>query len=141
MGLQELWDEFEGCQAPALDTVAGQWRSQFIGPLWLRLPAPVFLAVRGMPFWAGKRFDEPVDGVAHGVNLLQVRGFRKDSLAITATNEGRDLVVRYPADAPWPWPGVVDRLRARDADTLLGMTFGLPLMPPKGAPFLLRAQR
>ena len=69
--------------------------------------------------------------------MLEVRGFAKDSLAITADIEGRDLVVRYPGDAVWPWPGVVDRLRQRDEETLLGMTFGLPLMPPKGAPFLL----
>ena len=138
MGLQELWAEFDRCEPPSLESVAGRWRSEFIGPLWLRLPAPVFLAVRGMPFWAGKRFEAPVEGAAHGVNVLEVRGFRKDSFPVTATLEGRDLVVRYPADAPWPWPGVVDRLRQRDTNTLLGMTFGLPLMPPKGAPFLLR---
>lgn len=138
MSLTQLWDEFDRCQTPSLEDVAGRWRAQFIGPLWLRLPAPMFLAVRGMPFWAGKRFEAPVDGVARGVNVLEVRGFAKDSLAITADIEGRDLVVRYPGDAVWPWPGVVDRLRQRDEETLLGMTFGLPLMPPKGAPFLLR---
>lgn len=138
MGLNQLWDEFDLCQPPSLDSVAGLWRSAFIGPLWLRLPAPLFLAARGMPFWAGKRFEAPTGNVAHGVNVLELRGFHKDSLPITATVEGADLVVRYPSTAPWPWPGVVDRLRSRDPETLLGMTFGLPLMPPKGAPFLLR---
>lgn len=140
MSLRELWNEFEGCGRPSLEAVAGRWRSEFIGPLWLRAPSPVFLALRGMPFWAGKRFEVPVGGVARGVNVLEVRGFTKDSLPITATVEGPDLVVRYPTTAQWPWPGVVDRLRARDSETLLGMTFGLPLMPPKGAPFLLRRE-
>ncbi len=140
MSLRDLWAEFEGCEAPALSDVPGRWRSQLVGPLWLRLPAPVFLAVRGMPFWAGKRFESPVGDVISGVNVLEVRGFHKDSLPLTATVEGRDLVVRYSSDAPWPWPAVVDRLRVRDAQTLLGMTFGLPLMPPKGAPFLLRRE-
>lgn len=137
MSLQQLWDEFDAAPQPDLERLVGEHRSELIGPLWITLPAPVFLAVRGMPFWAGKRFGQPVDGVLRGVNLLEVRGFRKDSLPVTGALEGRDLVVRYPSDAPWPWPGVVDRLRPRDDRTLLGMTFGLPLMPANGAPFLL----
>ncbi len=135
--LSALWEEFDTAATPDLGRVPGEHRSEFVGPLWLRLPAPIFLAVRGMPFWAGKRFEPPVGGVAHGVNVLRVRGFTKDALPVTATLEGRDLVIRYPPSAAWPWPGVVDRLRARDERTLLGMTFGLPLMPPRGAPFLL----
>lgn len=137
MSLQALWDEFDAATTPDLQRLVGEHRSELIGPLWITVPAPVFLAVRGMPFWAGKRFEAPVDGVLHGVNVLRVRGFEKDSLPVTATLEGRDLVVRYPRTAPWPWPGVVDRLRPRDERTLLGMTFGLPLMPSRGAPFLL----
>ncbi len=139
MSLAQLWEEFDQAPAPELARLVGEHRSELIGPLWLRVPAPLFLAARGMPFWAGKRFEPAVDGVLHGVNLLRVRGFEKDSLPITATSDGRDVVVRYPADAPWPWPGVVDRLRVRDERTLLGMTFGLPLMPARGAPFLLHA--
>lgn len=137
MALRALWDEFEAAGQPDLGRMAGEHRAELIGPLWLRLPAPGFLALRGMPFWAGKRFDPAVDGVAHGVNVLSVRGFTKDSIPITATLEGRDVVVRYPQDAAWPWPGVVDRLRVRDDVTLLGMTYGFPLMPPQGLPFLL----
>lgn len=137
MSLRLLWEEFESAGQPTLDRLVGEHRSELIGPLWLRVPAPAFLAVRGMPFWAGKRFEQPVDGIVSGVNVLRVRGFSKDSIPITGTLEGRDLVVRYPPDAKWPWPGVVDRLRVRDDKTLLGMTFGFPFMPPQGLPFLL----
>jgi hypothetical protein len=47
------------------------------------------------------------------------------------------LVIRYPPDARWPHRRVTDELRPLDEDTLLGLSFGLPLAPMGGAPFLL----
>lgn len=139
--LRDLREAFHASPDPTLDLLVGEHRAELVGPLWLRLPAPLFLAVRGMPFWAGKRFDPPVDGVLHGVNVLRVRGFSRDSLPVTAQIEdveGRsDLVIRYPQDAQWPWPHVVDRLRPLDSSTLIGLTFGMPAMPDEGTPFLL----
>jgi hypothetical protein len=47
------------------------------------------------------------------------------------------LVVSYPPDARFPWPRVRDEFRPFGPRTLLGMTFGIPLAPPGGTPFLL----
>lgn len=141
MTTRDLHEAFHAAPDPTLERLVGEHRSELVGPVWIRLTAPLFLAVRGMPFWAGKRFEPPVDGLIHGVNLLEVRGFRKDSIPVTAQLEpsldGVDIVVRYPRTAPWPWPNVVDRLRPLDDRTLIGLTFGLPMMPADGAPFLL----
>lgn len=128
---------FHDAPDATLDLLVGEHRSELVGPWFVRLPAPLFLAVRGMPFWGGKRFDAAQGDELRGVNVLRLRGHTRDSIPITARLEDGDLVVRYPADSQWPWPNVVDRLRPLDGSTLVGLTFGLPLMPPEGLPFLL----
>lgn len=47
------------------------------------------------------------------------------------------LVISYPHDARWPHRLVKDELRPLDESTLLGLSFGLPLAPRGGAPFIL----
>jgi len=47
------------------------------------------------------------------------------------------LVITYPSDARWPHRLVNDELRPLDELTLLGLSFGLPLAPRGGAPFIL----
>lgn len=136
--LSSLWTEFDRCAPAGLDRLPGEHRAQVIGPLWLRLVSPVGLATIGMPFWAGKRFTAVQDGVVSGVNLLRWRGGLRESIPITATVDNGDVTVRYPTDAAWPWPGITDVLRVRDARTLLGMTYGFPGMPAQGLPFLLQ---
>lgn len=135
--LRELQQQFAAAPAATLDLLVGEHRAELVGPWFIRLPAPLFLAVRGMPFWGGKRFDPAIGDELRGVNVLRMRGRTRDSIPITARLEDGDLVVRYPADSQWPWPNVVDRLRPLDAATLIGLTFGLPLMPREGAPYLL----
>jgi hypothetical protein len=99
MSTTSLRQAFRAAPDPALERLVGEHRAEIVGPLWVRLPAPIFLAVRGMPFWAGKRFEPSVDGVLNGVNVLRVWGFTKDAIPITARLEDGDLVVRYPQDA------------------------------------------
>ena len=51
------------------------------------------------------------------------------------------FVERNPAGtAPWPWRNVIDELRLLPDGTVIALTFGLPLMPGGGSPFLLRRE-
>jgi cholesterol oxidase len=143
--LDDLRAAFRAAPEPTLDLVVGDLVSQFIGPTWLRLAAPWGMRIGRMSGWCGKRFaaDDDGDGVLHGVNRVLRDGVRVDAIPITARIEpslmdGRPAIaVAYPAHAPFPWPRVRDELRALDSGRLLGMTFHMPLAPPRGTPFLL----
>jgi cholesterol oxidase len=128
------------------EQLVGMLRAEFIGPRWLTLPAPLTVSLLGMPGWWGKRFALQADGTVAGENLIEHGGRFTPSFAMTATVEPSKadglpaLVVRYAADAPWPWRGVTDELRPLDDDTFLGLTFGLPSPISGGSPFLLRRE-
>lgn len=143
--LSELREAFRAAPDPVLDDLVGAHDSQYVGPGWLRSAGPLSMRVLGMPGWCGKRFaPDAGDGILRGVNLVRGRGGALgDSIPMTARLEpsrmdGRPaLVISYPPDARFPWPRVRDELRPFGSGTLLGMTFGIPLAPPGGAPFLL----
>ncbi len=142
--LRALREAFLAAPAPTLELLIGFRRSEFAGPLWLRASGPLALATTGMPGWAGKRFRATSDpNLLEGENMLRRDGTLVPSIPMRAaiepaTLDGRPaLVVRYPADARWPWRGVRDELRPLPDGRLLGMTYGLPGAPPKGGPFLL----
>lgn len=142
--LAALRQQFEQAAEPDLRQVLGLHQAQYLGPLWLRVGGPLGVAVLGMPGWAGKRF--PAGGQAgptvSGWNMRRHRGHLVESLPMTArveasiTDERAAIVATYAADSPWPWRGVRDELRPVSADTLLGLSFGLPLFSA-GLPFLL----
>jgi hypothetical protein len=102
-----------------------------------------------MAGWWGKQFRAPASGgdSLEGENLLLRRGRLVESIPMRAhigpsRVDGRPaLVVKYPADARWPHRRVTDELRPLDDNTLLGLSFGLPFAPRKGAPFILRRRR
>jgi hypothetical protein len=137
---------FRDAPDPTLDLLVGDHEAEVIGPAWLRAAAGPSMVLVRMPGWCGKRFDADSDGdgVIAGFNLVRRGGVVSDSIPITASLspsrlDGRPaIVVAYPADAPFPWPRVRDEFRAFGEGVLLGMTFGIPLAPPGGAPFLLR---
>lgn len=133
--LTDLRQAFHDAPDATLDLLVGEHRAELVGPWYIRKSAPGFLAATGMADWCGKRFDPPVDGVLHGCNLARRNGELQDSIPLTATLEGGDLVVHYPADARWPWRHVTDRLRPLNETTLIGLTYGLPLTA--ALPFLL----
>lgn len=141
---RQLREAFLAAPVPTLDLLIGFRESEFAGPLWLRASGPLALALTGMPGWAGKRFRATSDpALLEGENVLRRGGQLVPSIPMRAaiepaTLDGRPaLVVRYPADARWPWRGVRDELRALPDGRLIGMTYGLPGAPPKGGPFLL----
>lgn len=142
--IRALREAFLAAPIPTLDLLVGFRESEFAGPWWLRASGPLALSLTGMPGWAGKRF-EPTDDpeLLAGENVLRRGGELVASIPMhariePATLDGRPaLVVRYPADARWPWRGVRDELRALPDGRLIGMTYGLPGAPPKGGPFLL----
>lgn len=142
--IRQLREAFLAAPTPTLDLLIGFRESEFAGPLWLRASGPLALASTGMPGWAGKRFRATSDpALLEGENVLRRGGQLVASIPMRAaiepaTLDGRPaLVVRYPADARWPWRGVRDELRPLPDGRLLGMTYGLPGAPPKGGPFLL----
>lgn len=142
--IRALREAFLAAPVPTLDLLVGFRESEFAGPWWLRASGPPALALTGMRGWAGKRFrstDDPA--VLEGENMLRRGGALVPSIPLRAAIEPATLdrrpalVVRYPADARWPWRRVRDELRPLSDGRLIGMTYGLPGAPPKGGPFLL----
>ena len=144
--LGDLRSAFRAAPDPSVADLVGRFEAEFIGPGWMRAGGPVLMWLGRMPGWCGKRFDY-ADGTSEslvGANLVRTAGTVRDSVPITAAMarsqmDGRPaLIVSYPKDAPFPWPRVADELRPFGEGVLLGMTFGIPLAPPGGNPFLLR---
>ncbi len=144
--LAALREVFRASPEPVLDLLVGDHEATFVGPGWLRAAAGPSMVLGRMPGWCGKRFDADADGdgVIDGFNRVRTRGRATDSIPITARLspsrlDGRQaIVVAYPDDAHFPWPRVRDEFRSLSEGVLLGMTFGIPLAPPGGTPFLLR---
>jgi hypothetical protein len=138
---------FNEAPAPELADLIGRYEATFAG--WLRVGGALAMGLTGMAGWWGKQFRAPAHGEdsLEGENLLRRRGQLVESIPMRAhigpsRIDGRPaLVVKYPADARWPHNRVTDELRPLDDETLLGLSFGLPLAPRDGAPFLLRRRR
>jgi len=146
--LGSIQPAFRGAPAPHPAQLAGLHEATFLGPWHLRTTAPLFMAATGMPGWWGKAFDAPDgDDRLAGANVLLRKGVRRNVVPMTAGLETSpvdgltDMVVRYPPSAPWPWRSVADHLRPVGEGLLLGLTFGLPMTPTSGAPFLLTKRR
>ena len=138
---------FREAPEPALDTLVGVHEGSFAGPAFVRLPAPLFMVLTGMPGWFGKEFDPPGSDPAQlsGRNLVRRRGAVHPSIPMQAQVapsrvDGRlALVLSYPSDARWPWRRTTDELRPLDDQTLLGVGFvDAPLIRGLPLPFLLR---
>jgi hypothetical protein len=141
--VRALQREFHDAPAPELAALVGSHEARFAG--WLRLGGPLAMRLTGMPGWWGKRFRPPAaDGDSlEGENLLRRGGQLVPSIPMRATIapsrvDGKSaLLITYPPDARWPHRRVNDELRPLDEGTLLGLSFGLPLAPRGGAPFIL----
>lgn len=143
--LRALREAFRVAGEPDLARLVGVHEAELVGPFWVRAAGPMTMRLGRMPGWCGKRFDadEDGDGVLHGANRVRRRGVVADSVVMTArlaasrVDRRPALVVSYPPEAPFPWARVIDEFRPFGAGTLLGLTFGIPLAPKGGTPFLL----
>ena len=151
--LKALQRAYRDAPEPELADMVGDRVAELVGPAWMRAAGPTTMRVGRMAGWCGKRFepDEDGDGILHGFNRVcpgqgghgGVAGERQDSVPIVAQLgasrvDGRPaILVTYPPDAPFPWPRVTDEFRRFGEGTLLALTFGIPLAPPGGTPFLL----
>jgi hypothetical protein len=141
--VRALQRAFRQAPAPELAALVGDHEAEFAS--WLRLGGPLAMRLTGMPGWWGKRFRASTGGGGslQGENLLRRRGRLVESIPMTAQIapsrvDGRPaIVIKYPPDARWPHRRVNDELRPLGAHTLIGLSFGLPLAPRGGAPFLL----
>lgn len=133
--------------APLAEALVGRHKAYRVGPRWIRLLAPGFLAITGMPGWWGKEFSRVSDGHSddrlHGHNLVMRRGTVTLSLPMEAAigtsrvDRHPALVATYRSTAPYPWRSVVDEIRPVAPGVLLGLSFGVPLAPRGGIPFVL----
>lgn len=138
---------FNEASAPELANLIGRYEATFAG--WLRVGGPLAMDLTGMAGWWGTQFRAPANGQdsLEGENLLLRRGRLVESLPMRAhigpsRVDGRPaLVVKHSPDARWPHNRVTDELRPLDDDTLVGLSFGFPLAPRSGAPFILRRRR
>jgi hypothetical protein len=141
--VRSLQRAFRDAPAPELGALVGNHEARFAG--WLRVGGPLAMRLTGMPGWWGKRFRTPAgdDDLLEGENLLLRGGRLVESIPMRARIgssrvDGRPaLLISYPPDARWPHRRVNDELRPLDEGTLLGLSFGLPLAPRGGAPFIL----
>lgn len=143
VAVREAWGA-----APAgdLSMLVGEHRAELIGPSWMRLPVPAYLAATGLRGWYGKTFHDPhadTPGELSGANLVCRRGGMVRSMDLVATVEDSDIdgrpaiVVRYRGTRRRPWRDVSDHFRPVGDGILLGISRGLPLSPRGGAPFLV----
>jgi hypothetical protein len=129
---------FRGLPAPP--NIAGHWRVEFCGPLWLRTLAPLGLSLSVLRGWRGKSFD--AEGRGH--NLIR-RGGRLQPLFVMQAERrasrldgGPVIATHYGEEAPLMLLRVSDEFRQLGADTLLGMmTIDLPGLRSLALPFLL----
>ena len=143
LSLGALRAAFTLLSTPSLESLAGAYRAEFVGPAWLRRFAPPGLVITPLAGWLGKAFDSQ----GHGINLVRRRGGVQRMLPMTAQwlpsrVDGRPCVtLTYAPASPFPFAYIVDELRTIDADTLLGLSFAtarwLARLP---IPFLLRRQ-
>jgi hypothetical protein len=143
--LGEVIAAFSAAGEPTLQHLAGRHRATRCGPLWMRGPAPLFLAATGMPGWWGKQFAAPAPGATtiDGHNLVRRDGDVVPSLPMSARLgasrvDGRPaLLLTYPPDARRPWRHVTDEVRPTEHDVLLGLSFDILPQVPVAVPFLL----
>jgi hypothetical protein len=141
--VRALQRAFRDAPAPDLGALIGRHEARFAS--WLRLGGPLSMSLTGMHGWWGKQFRVSASrgNSLEGENLLRRRGRLVESIPMRAEVapsrvDGRPaLVISYPSDARWPHRRVQDELRPLDQRTLLGLSFGLPLAPRGGAPFIL----
>ncbi|MGH8455410.1 MAG: hypothetical protein ACRETW_10055 [Stenotrophobium sp.] len=130
---------FRNLAAPK--TLAGRWRIEFAGPLWLRRLAPLGLNLSALRGWHGKSFD----GDDCGVNLMRRGRKLRNLLPMRAVlrpsrlDGGLVMAASYGSDAPVLQLLVTEEFRILDNDTLLGMMIlDLPGLRRQFAlPFLL----
>jgi len=127
--------------SPSFESLAGDYRAEFVGPAWLRRFAPPGLVITPLAGWLGKAFDSQ----GHGVNLVRRRGVVQRVLPMTAQwlpsrVDGRPgITLNYAPGSPFPFAYIVDELRMIDEDTLLGLSFAaVPWLARLPIPFLLR---
>lgn len=141
----DLRELFRTAACPDLADVTGRLRAEIAGPAAVRIAAPIAFRLTGLSDWWGKDLRPADDGILAGHNLAGPDGERT-TLALLAeigpsrTGTGNAVLVNYPPTAPWPWRNVVDELRLLPDGTVIALTFGLPLMPGGGSPFLLRRE-
>lgn len=142
--VRALQRTFRAAAEPELGALVGRHQATFSG--WLRLGGPLSMSLTGMHGWWGKQFrPAPAAGgdTLEGENLVRRHGRLVESIPMSAQLgpsrvDGRTaILVEYPPDAPWPHNRVRDELRPLDDRTLLGLSFGLPLAPRGGAPFVV----
>lgn len=124
LSLKDFSCLFSSSVVPDIAKAVGYFRATFVGPGWLRVTAGPTIAIGGLGNWWGKHLKE--DGTA--TNLVQ-KGenletrFSMQLIESISVLDGKPaLVVIYSAENPFPWPYVVDELRALDPLTFLGMT-------------------
>jgi hypothetical protein len=131
--------QFASLAPPPRGSLTGRFQGEFVGPLWLRLGAPVLLAVLGMPRWWGKQFTAQ----GEGVNLVR-RGKQLRPAVPLVLREApsrvdgqRGVQVEYPPQSAH-WRLFVDELRWLNGRTVLAMSrVNLPLLRRVRLPFLL----
>ncbi|WP_051756471.1 hypothetical protein [Nocardia sp. NRRL WC-3656] len=143
---EELRALFRTAACPDLAEVTGRLEAELAGPALVRALAPIAFRLTGLADWWGKDLrPAPAGDGLTGYNLAGPRG-ESATLPLRATigpsrlDGAPAVVVSYASDAPFPWRRVVDDLRILADGTVLGLTFGLPLTPRGGSPFLLRRE-
>jgi hypothetical protein len=143
LSLKDFSALFTSAAVPDIANTAGYYRATFVGPAWLRAAAGPAVAIGGLGGWWGKHLK--ADGTA--TNLVKKGENLEPRLSMRLINttsviDGNPaLALIYDAENPFPWPHVVDELRALDPVTFLGMTYinAAPLRK-MAFPFLLEHQ-
>jgi hypothetical protein len=106
----------------------------------MRVQAPAFLFLTGLPGWQGKKFltsDLAANVLMRSGQIAE--GPRMHWVDLISTFDGNPGVgLRYETEAPRPWRWITDELRQLDQNTFLGMSVvNVAGLRRLGLPFLL----
>lgn len=124
MSLKQFRGLFSSLVIPESESLRGNYRASFVGPVWLRISANPALVMSGLGGWWGKEFH--ADGTAINIVLRAGKFSTRFPMKFSKAKsfiDGKDgLALRYQPGNPFPWMYVVDELRQLDDKTTLGMT-------------------
>ena len=143
LSLKDFSDLFASSAVPDIANTAGYYRASFVGPGWLQAAAGPTIAISGLSNWWGKHIKtggKATNLVRQG-EKLETR-FSMQLINTTSVLDDKPaLALIYSVDNPFPWPYVVDELRALDPVTFLGMThINAGALRKLAFPFLLEHQ-
>lgn len=135
-GLRQL---FRTLETMSIESLEGNWERRYVGPLLARDATPLLFRLTGVDGWWGCRFD--AEGTGATLHASRTQPEERHPLRVREQLSDLDrresMVIEMPITAGPVWRRVTEEPRRLDDSRLLVMaTIELPLVGPRGWPFM-----